>query len=253
MRPSRLMRLFLILLAACMSVTRAHADGRVALVIGNSAYQRLPVLDSPRNDALAVAAKLERLGYTVITGVDLDRTATEARLQQFWQAIANADIALFYYAGHGLQVSGRDYLVPIDAALTDAKMLDHEAFDLTGAISPMEYGPHVGLVFFDASRDNPLPPDVEPPAGDSDGLPGAPPGGLVIAHATAPGRAALHGQGDAHSPFTAALLQYMDTPGLRVQDLLSQVRSAVMKATAAREIPWDTSFMLGRDVYLAGP
>jgi uncharacterized caspase-like protein len=253
MRPGIWIGLLLVLSAATMGSIAAHADGRVALVIGNSAYQHLPVLDSPRNDATAVAAKLERLGYTVITGLDLDRIATAAIVQQFGQAITKADIALFYYAGHGLEVSNRDYLVPIDAALTDARVLDRTAFDLEDVLAVMEKGPDVGLVFFDASRDNPLPPDVEPPAGDSVGRAEFPPRGLVIAHATAPGRAALHGRGDAHSPFTAALLQYMDMPGLRVQDLLSKVRSAVMNATAAREIPWDTAVMLGRDVFLAGP
>ena len=219
MQSGRSIRRVIVLLAALVFSAGAHADDRVALVIGNSAYEHLPVLDSPGNDAVAVAAKLERLGYTVITGIDLDRAATEAKLQQFWQASEDADIALFYYAGHGLQVSGWDYLVPTDATLTDAKNLDKEAFDLMGAVSPLEYGPDLGLVFFDASRDNPLPPSVEPSTGDS-GSPASPPGGpMVIAFATAPGRIALHGQGDAHSPFTAALLQYMDTPGLRIQDL----------------------------------
>jgi hypothetical protein len=190
MQCGRWVRPVIVLLAAIVFSAGAHAEGRVALVIGNSAYERLPVLDSPRNDAMAVAAKLQRLGYTVITGIDLDRAATEAKLQQFWQASENADIALFYYAGHGLQVSGRDYLVPIDATLTDAKNLDDAAFDLMGAVSPLEYGPDIGLVIFDASRDNPLPPSVEPSTGDSRS-PASPPGGpMVIAFATAPGRAA---------------------------------------------------------------
>jgi uncharacterized caspase-like protein len=252
MQCGRWVRRVIVLLAAIVFSAGAHAEGRVALVIGNSAYEHLPVLDSPRHDAVAIAAKLERLGYTVITGIDLDRAATEAKLQQFWQASEDADIALFYYAGHGLQVSGWDYLVPIDATLTDAKNLDQEAFDLKGAVSPMEYGPDIGLVFFDASRDNPLPPSVEPSTGDS-GSPASLPGGpMVIAFATAPGRAALHGQGDAHSPFTAALLRYMDTPGLRIQDLLGRVRSAVVRSTAGRQIPWDSS-SLSYDFFLAGP
>ena len=230
-----------------------HAGNRVALVIGNSAYEHLPALDSPRKDAIAVAAKLERLGYTVITGIDLDRAATEAKLQQFWQASENADIALFFYAGHGLQMAGLDYLVPIDAALTDAKNLDREAFDLAGVVAPMGYGPDIGLVFFDAGRDNPLPPTVEAPTADS-GSAASPLGGrIVIAFATGPGRAAIHGRGDAHSPFTAALLQYMDTPGLSIQDLLSRVRSTVVESTRGAEIPWDSSSLTDPDVFLAGP
>lgn len=250
----RCTRLLLVLLAAGFCGAAARAEGRVALVIGNSAYQHLPVLDSPRNDAMAVAATLERLGYTVITGIDLDHAATEAKLQQFWQATEDADIALFYYAGHGLQVSGRDYLVPIDAALTDVKDLDRAAFELRGVAAPLEYGPDVGLIFFDASRDNPLPPTVEAPSSDSAVVETPPAGPIVNAFATRPGRAAIHGRGDAHSPFTAALLKHMGKPGLSVEDLLSQVQSTVVESTRGGELPWYTStYLLGRDIYLAGP
>jgi uncharacterized caspase-like protein len=252
-RAVRSVALFIAALLALVP-TSVHAGNRVALVIGNSGYEHLPALDSPRNDAAAVAAKLERLGYTVITGIDLDRAATEAKLQEFWQASEDAEIALFYYAGHGIHVSGRDYLVPIDAAPTDAKDLDRAAFELTGIVAPLQYGPDIGLVFFDAGRDNPLPPAVERSTGDSAEEETPPTGHIVIAFATTPGWGALHGRGGAHSPFTAALLKYMDTPGLNVQALLSQVQSTVVDSTRGQELPWYTSnaLIIG-DIYLAGP
>lgn len=252
MQLGRWIRVLFVLLAASAFSVAAHAEGRVALVIGNSAYEHLPVLDSPRNDATAVAAKLQRLGFTVITGIDLDRAATAAKLQQFQQALANADTALFYYAGHGLKVSDRDYLVPIDANLANAADPEHSIIDLSAVLSSMEHGPDVGLVFFDASRDNPLPPTVEPSTGHADAPASPHSAGMVIAFATGPGRTAIHGLGDAHSPFTGALLQYMDTPGLRIQDLLAQVRNSVVESTAGRQLPWDSS-SLGYDFFLAGP
>jgi uncharacterized caspase-like protein len=252
MKPRGWTCVFAALLAASLCASGARAEDRVALVIGNSRYEHLPVLDSPRKDAAAVAAKLQRLGFTVITGLDLDRAATEERLQQFQQALASADTALFYYAGHGLASSGESYLVPIDAELTESTGLDRPLLSLSALLSRIERGPRVGLIFIDASRDDPLPGALPPSSGGS-GAPTDPPSAqLVVSFATAPGSTAAHGQGDAHSPFTAALLQFMDAPGRSIQDVLAQVRRTVVQSTGGQQVPWEAS-SLDRSFFLAVP
>lgn len=119
MQSGRWIRLFVALLASGLCGA-ARAEERVALVIGNSAYVHLPALDSPRGDAAAVAEKLHQLGFAVTTGIDLDRAATVKKLKQFRHVLAHAKTALFYYAGHGVEASGRDFLVPIDTDLAGA-------------------------------------------------------------------------------------------------------------------------------------
>ena len=248
MRPGRWIWLFVALLAAG-GYAAAHAEQRVALVIGNSAYQHLPALASPRNDATAIAEKLQRLGFKVTVGIDLDHAAMGKTLQQFRHVLAHANTALFYYAGHGLEASGRDFLVPIDADFVDAASPEHGIIDLTPIVSAMQHGPRVSLLFVDASRDNPLSAASLPPEAAT-GSPAEDPARLVIFLATGPGGTASHGEDDALSPFTSALLQHIDTPGLKIQDMLTLVRDDVTQSTGGGQIPWSTS-SLERDFFFA--
>ncbi len=241
-------RLFVALLAAGLCGA-ARAEERVALVIGNSAYVHLPVLDSPRNDAAAVAEKLHQLGFAVTTGIDLDRAATVKRLKQFRRVLAHAKTALFYYAGHGLEASGRDFLVPIDTDLADAANPDHGILDLSAILADMRHGPRVTLLFIDAGRDQPL-PNLSLPPPTRDPNPPEEPAGVVLCLAAGPGKAVAHGEGDAHSPFTSALLQHMDTTGLTIRDMLARLRNFVAQSTGGDQIPWDMS-SLDRDFFLA--
>ncbi|MGH9203212.1 MAG: caspase family protein, partial [Vicinamibacterales bacterium] len=153
-----ILRLLTAILAALLWPTggEARAETRVALVIGNSAYRHAPALANPKNDASAVAEALAQLGFTVLTGIDLDRTATEHKLREFGRQLAGAEAGLFYYAGHGLQVDGKNYIVPIDAELTDETDLPFEAVDLSVVMSLLEREQRTNLVFLDACRDNPL-------------------------------------------------------------------------------------------------
>ena len=142
---------------AASSVTIAFAaENRVALVIGNSAYRHAAVLDNPKNDASDMAAAAEKLGFQVIKGLDLDKSGMDRTIRQFAEALRGGSIGMFFYAGHGLQVSGRNYLVPIDAELKTAEALDFEMVGLDVIQRVMETASETNVLFVDACRDNPL-------------------------------------------------------------------------------------------------
>ncbi len=265
MRPAlRLLAAILIgLLSGAASVARAET--RIALVIGNSAYQNAPPLANPKNDATAVAEALGKLGFTVLTGIDLDRTATAQKLREFRRRLAGAEAALFYYAGHGLQVDGTNYIVPIDAQLSDETDLPFQAVELSVVMSILEREQRTNLVFLDACRDNPLAQNLARAMGAArstaigrglaivkDVI-----GGTLIAFATQPGNVALDGEGQ-HSPFTEALLEHIAAPDIEVREMLTRVRNSVLKATSDRQWTWDHSsltepfYFVARGLAVAG-
>src|SRR5262249_21356133 len=148
-----LIRCVLILVCAAAP---ALAEKRVALVIGNSAYQHAPALANPRNDAAAMAAALRRMKFEVVAGNDLDKPAMERLLRDFVARLDNADLALVFYAGHGLQVHGRNYFVPVDAKLDRETDLAFEAVPLDLVQQVMEQSRRTNILILDACRDNPL-------------------------------------------------------------------------------------------------
>jgi uncharacterized caspase-like protein len=231
------------------------ADTRVALVIGNSAYKHAPALANPKNDAEGVAASLKRLGFEVLAGTDLEKPAMERLLRDFAQRIEKADVALVFYAGHGLQVNGRNYFVPIDSKLERESDLDFEAVPLELVQRVMEQGTRTNIIVLDACRDNPLARNLARSmgtrsAGIGRGLGQTQAGvGMLIVYATQPGNVALDGD-TKNSPFTAALLKHIEAPGLEVRLVVSRVRQAVIEATKGRQVPWDSSSLVG-EVYLA--
>ena len=154
-------RLILCLLLGAVSPmlgwTAADASGsRIALVIGNSDYQHASKLANPRNDATDMAAALTKLGFKVIEGSDLDKAAMDRKVRDFALALAGADAGLFFYAGHGLQVGGQNYLAPIDANLVTASTIDFELVRLDLVQRTMEREAKTNIIFLDACRDNPL-------------------------------------------------------------------------------------------------
>ena len=249
---------FLPLLAAVFLWTsgdRAAAavggERRVALVIGNSAYQYVPHLPNPTNDAEAIAASLQRLGFEVTKGIDLDRAGTEKIIRAFSAQLPGAKVALLYYAGHGIQVADRNYIIPVDAQLNDETDLDFEATGIDLVMRLMEREPRMNLVFLDACRDNPLAQNLARSMGSTRSL--AIGRGLAfvdaevgsfIAFATQPHTVALDGNGD-HSPFTAALLRHMGESGVNLSDMMVEVRNDVMAATDGKQVPWDHSSLTG--------
>jgi uncharacterized caspase-like protein len=253
MRLVRTAALLLLFLAA-----PAQAADKVALVIGNGAYVNATPLPNPPNDARAVAAALASIGFEVMQGQDLDRTAMERLLRGFLDKADGAKVALVFYAGHGMQVDGRNYLVPVDAKLEKASDLNFETVELDKILGSLDDPARATVVILDACRDNPLARSFRSrvgatrSAGVSSGLAaysslGT---GTLIAFATAPGQTALDGQGS-NSPFTQALVKHLRTPNLEVRQMLTRVRADVATATGNKQIPWDNSSLLG-DVFLAG-
>lgn len=247
------LRLLLTLLVALVSPGgSALADKRVALVIGNADYRNAGVLANPRNDARSVGAALSALGFDVDTGLDLDRDGFVASLRRFGDRMEGATAAVFYYAGHGLQVNGANYLLPTDAKLLKEVHLDYEAVALSTVLRTMEGGGRVNIVFLDACRDNPLGRNL-----GSGGRSVVGRGlarvdaslGTLISFATAEGRIADDGKGR-NSPYTAALVKHLQTPGLELGKVLLRVRQDVLQATNNEQVPWEHS-SLTREFYFS--
>lgn len=232
----------------------ALADRRVALVMGNSAYQNVPGLPNPKNDASDMTAKLKDLGFEVVTGLDLDLVRMRGTARDFIKKLDKADIALFYYSGHGLQVNGNNYMAPVDAHLSSYDDLDFETLPMDLVLAAMERSSKVNLVFLDACRDNPLAENLARSLGTRSGFVGrglAKLGsgvGSLIAFATQPGNVAFDGSGR-NSPFTTALLRHLGTPGQDITRDLVHVRRDVLEATNGKQVPWDNSSLTG-DVVL---
>ncbi|RMF10147.1 MAG: hypothetical protein D6773_01015 [Alphaproteobacteria bacterium] len=233
------------LLSALLSP--AMAERRVALVIGNSAYENAAVLKNPKNDAEAVATALEGLGFEVVKGIDLTDRGFARTIGDFSEKLeGGADTTVFYYAGHGLQVHGQNYLIPVDARLNREASLDFEAVRLNTILRLMERSRGTNLVFLDACRDNPLGRNLARTMGTRSlavgrGLARVESGiGTLIAYATQPGNVALDGEGS-NSPFTTAFLKHLGTPGLEIEGLMRRIRRDVIAATGGKQVPWDHS------------
>jgi uncharacterized caspase-like protein len=232
------------------------AHKRVALVIGNSAYRYSPRLENPRNDAADMSVVLGNLGFRVVEGFDLGKTAFDAKVREFSQALEGAQVALFFYAGHGIQVSGQNYLVPIDAKLSTAAALEMEMVRLELVHKAMEREAHTSLLFFDACRDNPLARSLarsmgfqSPDVGQ--GLAAIESGaGTLISFSTQPGNVALDGKGR-NSPFSGALVRRLAASSEDLNAILIAVRNDVMRQTDRRQVPWEHS-ALTRRFYFSG-
>jgi uncharacterized caspase-like protein len=211
------------------------ADKRVALVIGNSAYQHAPVLKNPGNDAVDMVASLRKLGFEVIEGLDLDKAAMDRTIRDFAEALNDAQVGVFFYSGHGVQVNGQNYLVPVDAQLATAAALDFEMVPLDLVHRTMEREAKANVIFLDACRDNPLSRNLARAMGTrsaniSRGLAAVESGvGTLISFSTQPGNVALDGNGR-NSPFAGALAKRILTPGDDLSTLLINVRNDVMEA-----------------------
>jgi hypothetical protein len=231
---------------------------RLALVIGNGAYVNAMALPNPPHDAAAVAKVLREIGFEVIEGTDLDRAGMERLIREFLHKAPSARVTLLYYAGHGMQVDGKNYLVPIDAKLAAPSDLAFEMLELDKVLAGLDDEARANIIVLDACRDNPLARSFASKLGATRSA--AVPAGLaayatigtgtLIAFATAPGQTALDGS-DGNSPFTAAFIKHVRTHGIEVNQMLTRVRVEVASATKNRQVPWANSSLLG-EVYLAG-
>jgi uncharacterized caspase-like protein len=230
----------------------------VALVIGNGAYVNANQLPNPPNDAHAIAGALRDIGFDVIEGINLNHATMETQFHDFLHKASNASIVLLFYAGHGMQVDGKNYLIPVDAKLAEASDLPFETIEIDKLLDSLGDPGHTNIILLDACRDNPLARSFAShlPASRSAAVPGglaaysAVGTGTLIAYATAPGQTALDGQG-ADSPFTTSLLHNIKVPGLEIRQVLTRVRAEVAKVTGNKQIPWDNSSLMGDVVLVA--
>ncbi len=234
--------LFAWILAGVMvsGAVAAWAETRVALVIGNSNYENVGALDNPVNDASDLAVALEGLGFDVFLGLDLTHAEMTGLAETFSQAGTNADVSLFFYAGHGFQVSGENYLVPVDAQIASAEDILTQTVPMAGITRLLEKSGGLRLVFLDACRDNPF-GGSDVGAQLSSGLARmGDAADFLVSYATQPDNVAYDGTGR-NSFFTEALLSHIYTPGQDVGDLMISVRKDVLAATGGRQIPWENS------------
>ncbi|MBN8182529.1 caspase family protein [Roseibium aggregatum] len=238
------------LLLLVFAASAAHAERRVALVIGNSGYANVAELKNPYNDAKGMSDKLTDLGFDVVTGLDLSLRDMRQTVREFIKKLDNADLALFFYAGHGIQVNGENYLVPVDAELSTHLDLDFEALPANLVLNAMEQSTKVNLVFLDACRNNPFTENLARSMGTRSsavgrGLAKVGSGvGSLVSFATQPGNVALDGDGE-NSPFTTALIKHLGTPGQDITRDLVMVRRDVLEATKGQQVPWDNSSLTG--------
>ena len=249
--------LSVILSLVCMLFTAvsAHAEKRVAFVVGNGAYKNVAQLPNPPIDAKAMAATLRNVGFDVVEGTNLTRDTMTAKLLDFGKKAQGADVAVFFYAGHGIAISGTNYLLPIDADIKsemDVKLGAAINIDLT--LDQTMSDAKVKLVFLDACRDNPFAQKIKTNATRSvsvqQGLAEMKSGeGTLIAFATGPGQTALDGEVGTNSPFTRALMANIAAPGVEIQQAMTKVRAQVNEETNKNQLPWGHTNLIG-SVYL---
>jgi len=249
-----MLRLFTVLVAVLLSVP-ALADPRVALVVGNSNYEFVPALDNPTNDAKLMADTLQGLGFTLVGGgpqLNLDEAAFDKAVQDFGAKLQGADVGLFYHAGHGVQMRGSNYLVPINANPTREADVDFQMLDAALVLRQMESaGTRLNLVILDACRNNPFGGRGLRASGGGLAQMQAPEGTL-ISYATQPGNVAQDGA-DGDSPYTKALAATMRTPGLDIFQTFNEVGLQVKRATGGSQQPWVASSPIEGTFFFAAP
>ena len=252
------LRCILATLVLLWTAVAAQSAGKVALVIGNGAYLNANVLPNPTNDAADITAKLKELGFEVFGGSDLTFVDMGTRIGEFEDAARDADVTLLFYAGHGMQVNGRNYLIPVDAKLERESSLKFQTIDAEDVLRAMSGPGKTSIALLDACRDNPLSRRFSRSLGTNrsnavqQGLavPNITGGGMLIGFATAPGDVAADGDGR-NSPFTTALLKHISTPGLEIQQLMTRVKREVYNSTKENQEPWHNS-SLRDEIYLGG-
>ena len=243
---------------ATVSVTDAHADRRVALVIGNSAYQRVAKLPNPVNDARAVAALLRGAGFDVVESrFDLDAASLRRAMGDFTDIANDADVAVVYYAGHGIEVDGNNYLIPVDAVLARDVDVEDETVSVDRVMKALDPAKRLRLVILDACRDNPFTRSIKRSVNTRSigrGLAKVEvlTSDTLIAFAAKAGSTAMDGDGK-NSPYTSALMKHLATPGLDVRFALGRVRDDVVKATSNRQEPFVYGSLGGKEFPLVPP
>ena len=247
----RLITACTLFLGICLAALPAGAAQRVALVIGNSDYELISSLANPKNDAALMAETLREVGFEVIEAKNADRRGMARAIRDFGKRLRGAGsdaVGLFYYAGHGVQARGANYLIPLGAQVETEADLEIEAVSASWVLGQMEYaGNALNIVILDACRNNPFKGSFRAVTRGLARMDA--PSGSLVAYAAGPGQVAADGRGR-NSPYTSALAQAMREPGLDLEDVFKRVRVAVEAATGEKQTPWEESSLKG-DFYFA--
>jgi hypothetical protein len=221
-----------------------HPEKRVALVIGNSKYQEKP-LPNAANDAKDMAQALQKYGFTVIHKQNLDQDAMEQAIDDFEQHISKNGISLFYYAGHGMQIKGNNYLIPINSKIEKQRHVRYRAVHAQQIIDMMiDAGGRVNIVILDACRDNPFRGFSRTTRSGLAAIHA--PQGIIVSYATAPGKTADDGP-RRNGLYTESLLKAIETPGLPIERVFKETATKVEQASRGRQVPWVSSSLTGKD------
>jgi uncharacterized caspase-like protein len=241
-------------LAVALLPAGLRAEERVALVIGNSGYDHVMPLDNPVRDAELVAGLLETMEFEVIRVIDADQITMKRAIARFGRALRKEGgdtVGLFYYAGHGVQSFGNNYLLPVDVEMANAADLDLVAVEAQSVLRQMASARNrTNIVILDACRNNPF--EAVPGLNDNGLAEMKAPTGTFLAYATAPGAVALDGMGQ-NSPFTLALAEQIQVPGQPVEQAFKRVRRIVLDQSDGAQTPWDTSSLTSDFVFVAAP
>jgi len=227
---------------------KTYSERRLALVIGNADYDNSSPLRNPINDAEAIAGALREVGFTVMKYLNADLKTMKKAMDEFGETLRNYNVGLFYYAGHGMQVKGNNYLIPVDASLKVEQDVDYDCVDTGRLLGKMEAaGASTNIVILDACRDNPFARSWGG-RGIGQGEAGLAfmnaPSGSIVAYATSPGKTASDGT-NKNGIYTEAILQYINVPSLPIEDFFKYVRIEVEKKSNRTQTPWESTSLKG--------
>lgn len=225
-----------------------ESERRTALVIGNGAYVEAP-LRNPANDAASMTELLKSLGFNVIGAVDADLRKMDSLIGEFTRSLSSGGVGLFYFAGHGVQVEGENYLIPVGSGISSESEVKYRAVPVGLVMAGMQdAGNGLNIIILDACRNNPFPRGYRSAIQGLAGMKA--PSGTIIAYATQPGNVALDGQ-DKHGLYTGELLANLRVPGLSIEEVFKRTRIAVMTKTGNKQEPWEATSLRG-DFYPSG-
>lgn len=229
------------------SLSFSAQQSRIALVIGNSSYKSSP-LQNPANDASDMAVVLRKLGFSVQLKINANQRSMEKSIRTFGKELRSGGIGLFYYAGHGLQVDGVNYLIPVDADIETEADVKYESVDAGRVLAQMEEAEnHLNIIILDACRDNPFTRSFRSAKKGLTKMDA--PAGSIIAYSTSPGSVAADGSGR-NGLYTSYMLEHMKEPGLKIEDMFKKVRLGVSKESGKKQTPWESSSLMG-DFYFS--
>ncbi|WP_051333930.1 caspase family protein [Mesorhizobium sp. WSM3224] len=240
-----------------LTTLEAHADRRVALVIGNSEYREIPALKNPDKDAEDVSKTFRLAGFQVFAAKDLTKLQFEEQFRNYLAAADGADLAVVYYSGHGFQIGGENFLIPVDASLKDAADMEVQAIKVNDILRQLRSKSKIQVVILDACRNNPFPRkdywlrDQLIVAGGTGLAQVTGSQNTLIAFATEPGAVAYDGSGDL-SPFSSSFSRRALAPNQEIRSIMAAVRRDVVKATDGKQVPWENSSLIDDVVLMRG-